>query len=245
MPPTGMKTFGIPLRPMRSWLGGAYEANSVLPFNLPDGIDGISGSGFQACTLSVSEAGLLSISEALQVPIAGSLASARTDEVIGNGSATQSLRHMISSSFEHAGSSVDPECEAELILALLNAALTDAASVDRSDASRRAGAISKAISYINDHRDETVTVAGICRGTGVALRTLNRAFREHFGVGPKAYLIRQRLSDVRAELLAAPPGTVIADVANSRGFWHMGQFARDYRALFSELPSETLALPRV
>ena len=30
-----------------------------------------------------------------------------------------------------------------------------------------------------------------------------------------------------------------ANVAHRWGFWHMGQFARDYRRLFGELPSET------
>jgi AraC family ethanolamine operon transcriptional activator len=32
----------------------------------------------------------------------------------------------------------------------------------------------------------------------------------------------------------------IADVANRWGFWHMGQFAADYRRQFGELPSETV-----
>ena len=31
-----------------------------------------------------------------------------------------------------------------------------------------------------------------------------------------------------------------ADSANNWGFWHMGQFAKDYRRLFGELPSKTL-----
>jgi len=30
----------------------------------------------------------------------------------------------------------------------------------------------------------------------------------------------------------------IADVANKWGFWHLGQFAKDYRSWFGELPSE-------
>ena len=33
----------------------------------------------------------------------------------------------------------------------------------------------------------------------------------------------------------------VADIANGWGFWHMGQFAADYRRQFGELPSETLA----
>ena len=32
----------------------------------------------------------------------------------------------------------------------------------------------------------------------------------------------------------------IRDIANRYGFWHMGQFAADYKKLFGELPSKTL-----
>jgi AraC family transcriptional regulator, ethanolamine operon transcriptional activator len=33
-------------------------------------------------------------------------------------------------------------------------------------------------------------------------------------------------------------------VALSHGFWHLGQFAHDYRVAFGEAPSETLARAR-
>ncbi|MEO1130540.1 MAG: helix-turn-helix domain-containing protein, partial [Planctomycetota bacterium] len=42
--------------------------------------------------------------------------------------------------------------------------------------------------------------------------------------------LRSARSDVR-----------IADVAGAHGFWHMGQFAADYRRMFGERPSETVA----
>ena len=32
----------------------------------------------------------------------------------------------------------------------------------------------------------------------------------------------------------------VADVAASWGFWHLSHFAADYKAMFGELPSETL-----
>jgi hypothetical protein len=38
---------------------------------------------------------------------------------------------------------------------------------------------------------------------------------------------------------------VIADVANRHAFWHMGQFAKYYKTMFGELPSETLKLNRI
>jgi len=245
LPPAGMKSFGIPFRGMRSWLGNGYETHSVLPFNLPGGIDGVSESGFEACTMSVSEESLHDIGKTFQVPIGEALVSPCTNTVIGNGRATRLYRRLVTSSFEQADRRFDPEYEAEIILALLRSALADAEQVDKSSSAGRARAVSKAMACINDHRDEPVTVAEICRETGIPLRTLNRAFRERFGVGPKAYLIRKRLSDVRTELIGAPPDTLITDVANRRGFWHMGQFAKDYRSVFGELPSETLTSGRI
>jgi AraC family ethanolamine operon transcriptional activator len=60
-------------------------------------------------------------------------------------------------------------------------------------------------------------------------------------VTPKAYLQAERLKRVRRGLREADARTAqVTDVANAWGFWHMGQFAADYRKLFGELPSQTL-----
>jgi AraC family transcriptional regulator, ethanolamine operon transcriptional activator len=61
------------------------------------------------------------------------------------------------------------------------------------------------------------------------------------GLSPKAYLKARRLNAVRRELLRDETAVGnIFDRASSWGFWHMGQFGRDYKAMFGELPSETL-----
>jgi AraC-like DNA-binding protein len=61
-------------------------------------------------------------------------------------------------------------------------------------------------------------------------------------VPPARYLRLRRLNAVRRELLRAKPGTVrVTDTAMRWGFWELGRFAREYRALFGELPSETVA----
>jgi methylphosphotriester-DNA--protein-cysteine methyltransferase len=59
------------------------------------------------------------------------------------------------------------------------------------------------MAYINETSGVTIGVRYACSNTGVALRILYRAFRERFGIGPKAYLLQQRLSNARAELLRA------------------------------------------
>ena len=184
------------------------------------------------------------VSEAFRVPVGDVLVAARTDEVIRNSRATQLFRRLIADEFEDETRQLDREREEEIIVALLYAASSGKALVDKSSPASRSRTVSKAIAFVNDQNNEAITVGDICRSTGIALRTLNRAFREHFGVGPKAYLIRQRLSSVRAELVSAPGSIVIADVANRHAFWHMGQFAKDYRAMFGELPSETVRQAR-
>jgi AraC family ethanolamine operon transcriptional activator len=104
----------------------------------------------------------------------------------------------------------------------------------------RSRALMLALDYIEDHADDAPAVMDICRATGASYRTLNYAFLERFGVAPKQYLQAVRLDGVRKNLRTMGPHGTIIDIANHWGFWHMGQFAADYRRQFGELPSETL-----
>lgn len=86
------------------------------------------------------------------------------------------------------------------------------------------------------------TMIDLCAHTGVAERTLRYAFRDQLGCSPKVYLQMIRLNGVRVELLSAESKTTSVTAAATRwGFMHLGRFAQDYRALFGELPSTTLA----
>ena len=85
---------------------------------------------------------------------------------------------------------------------------------------------------------DAVSIGSICRVSGCSISTLERAFREHAGIGPKAYLLRLRLNRVRTQLRRTS-ALSITDIANQNGFWHMGKLAADYRRLFGELPSQT------
>lgn len=109
----------------------------------------------------------------------------------------------------------------------------------RSDSRARDRAFRRALSIIEDRLDDSITVRGLCDELDVGWTTLVQAFREHLGVTPKTYLRTIRLNRVRRDLIGAAPESPIADVANRWGFWHMGQFAADYRRLFDELPSDT------
>ena len=85
------------------------------------------------------------------------------------------------------------------------------------------------------------TIQALCEKLYVSQRTLRYAFQECLGMSPMTYLKAQRLSEVRRQLKACKPNqTTVTDIAVQWGFWHMGQFAQDYRKMFGECPSETL-----
>ncbi|BCX49652.1 transcriptional regulator protein, araC family [Haloferula helveola] len=78
----------------------------------------------------------------------------------------------------------------------------------------------------------------------VSLRSLQLAFRACAGVSPGTYLRRLRLNRAHAMLLRSRIGeTTVGAVGLDLGFTELGRFAGEYRELFAELPSETLAKP--
>lgn len=94
--------------------------------------------------------------------------------------------------------------------------------------------------YIREHASEAPTLSELASAAGVSVRTLNAAFREFRDCTPMQALREARLSGVRAELLAAPAGTTVRDVAAGWGYAHFGLFAAAYRRRFNEMPSSTL-----
>ena len=79
----------------------------------------------------------------------------------------------------------------------------------------------------------------------VSERTLQTAFKEYFGVGPIRYLQLRQLRQINIALQAAQPnGTSVAEILSRHGEWEFGRFAKRYRNLFGELPSQTLQRQR-
>lgn len=81
------------------------------------------------------------------------------------------------------------------------------------------------------------TVAEVTVELGVSRRKLQNACRDVLDVTPVQYLRALRLSEVRR---AIPDAQSVTDAAMQFGFWHLGYFSRDYKAMFGETPSRTL-----
>ena len=97
-----------------------------------------------------------------------------------------------------------------------------------------------ALEFAAAHGYRRTTVGEMCVGISTSEGRLREAFRSIFGVGPKAFLTAHALNDARRQLLDPTSNATVTHAAADLGFWHFGRFARDYRELFGELPSETL-----
>jgi transcriptional regulator GlxA family with amidase domain len=101
--------------------------------------------------------------------------------------------------------------------------------------------VRRAISFIEAHPDQDISVADIAAAACVTTRAVQLAFRRHLNTTPTGYLRRIRLDYAHRELLAADPerDTVTA-VAYRWGFPSASRFAVHYRAAYGVLPSHTL-----
>ena len=94
--------------------------------------------------------------------------------------------------------------------------------------------------FLENHLDEPVTVTQLCEVANVSRRTLQYSFESILGISPIQYLRISRLNGVRRALIQSREDHVISDIAAQWGFWHLSQFAKDYKQLFGESPSKTL-----
>ncbi|PBJ03050.1 helix-turn-helix domain-containing protein [Pseudomonas sp. ACN5] len=116
--------------------------------------------------------------------------------------------------------------------------------LDQGALQRRAGerAIMKRVGeWAADTPEEHLNLLELSHVAGVSLRQLQHAFKTYTGMAPTQWLRLRRLNSARRELLSrTPTQTTVAEVAMRWSFWHLGRFSSSYRALFKELPSDTL-----
>ncbi len=106
--------------------------------------------------------------------------------------------------------------------------------------SNRLRIVDKAVRYIRAN-PRRVSPLELCEVAHCSARTLQYAFRKTFGISPKKFIDRYRLSLLHSVLVSrkTEADTTIQEIAGSLGFQHAGNLSRSYRELFFQLPSET------
>lgn len=106
--------------------------------------------------------------------------------------------------------------------------------------------MTRALEYVRGQHWGGLTVSDLARAADVTSRTLLRMFRQQLGMGPASYLKLRQLNIVRRALRGRlHPSSKITNIMSEHGVTEFGRFASEYRMLFGERPSDTVARSRV
>jgi AraC-like DNA-binding protein len=132
--------------------------------------------------------------------------------------------------------------EQALIETMVSCLCPDEVGEDRSALRKHAAIMRRFYRVVEEKPEDALFIPELCVAIGASERTLRICCQEQLGMSPKRYLMLRRMHLVRRGLRArAPTATTVTEVAAQYGFWQFGRFAGEYKLLFGELPSTTLA----
>jgi AraC family ethanolamine operon transcriptional activator len=227
---------------------GAVQQDDILCFPSGRELSAVSRPRFKGYSLSISNILLNEVAESCGLQVDASIGTvqqvlhcSRSNMNTIRRELRRISRSLVQIKTAENSSEIIRDLEFNLIRHLL-LAITDSRPSDRLKlTNRRLIVLQRAQDYMEANINKPITVLELAQASGSCVRTLEYVFRDYFDITPKAYLKSRRLVAVRHELLRSLHSkSSINDIANRWGFWHMSQFATDYRRFFGELPSETL-----
>ncbi|MBD3894991.1 AraC family transcriptional regulator [Halomonas sp. ML-15] len=96
-------------------------------------------------------------------------------------------------------------------------------------------ALRELAAYLDEHAIQEVSLDTLCRRSGYSAGHLIRAFKQHFGLTPHAYLINRRVQLGQRELKLGKP---IAEAALNAGFSDQPHFQRTFKRLVAATPHQ-------
>lgn len=157
-------------------------------------------------------------------------------------------QRLLQSWIEHHlhGQVSQPQLDRDQLYSWLLLMLSDseAQPSERPSYARRKATVDQVCELLRLHPETPLSMSQLCALTHTSRRTLQYSFETILGISPLRYLRMTRLNQVRrrlVQLATAGEEVRIYQVAAEWGFWHPGQFALDYKTLFGESPSLTLA----
>ncbi|MEL0655550.1 helix-turn-helix domain-containing protein [Pseudoalteromonas issachenkonii] len=170
------------------------------------------------------------------------LASAQSARLSVSNSSLQTARQIINSMVVGKGFGLKTESQQDM-LNMLALHLLQADNPQQNIApsyKHRKAVVDKVKYYVATNPQNPITITELCELAFVSRRTLQYSFESILGINPLRFLRLTRLNNVRRELKKSNQDKPISVIAANWGFWHAGQFAKDYTQLFGENPSQTV-----
>lgn len=206
-----------------------------------------SGGGFESATMSLPTEELAAASVAITGRTLAGISTRRVvrpdpglmERLLRQHQVVGQMAKTVPDLFASAG--VVRALEQELIYTLVKCLADAAASPATASTLRHDAIVARFEDFLEANPNTPLYLTEVCAAVGTTERTLRHACEEHLGMGPIRYLNLRRMHLVRRALAQAVPAeATVTQIATDHGFWELGRFSVNYRAIFGEVPSETL-----
>jgi len=238
--PAGTWAFVVPLAVAESarWNARVIHGNELIVC--------APGSECHACDPGGTEFAIVSVREgSTAAALARAFLAAGTTDctVLPRARDARRLQRRLGAILAASSAAIDASAVRRDIGSLLDSCLENAVPgegpVDASLGRNRI--VRRAEEFFRCHVGEPVSIAQLSSIAGVSERSLRNAFNDVYTTSPKRYLRLWQLHQVRRALRAADgQEATVTNVATFHGFYELGRFAGEYKALFGEAPSQTL-----
>jgi len=248
--PPGFSSIVIPanLKMEYNWLHRDVNGSQILIFPSKGVLDSISFDGFDVFVISIENNTLQNWLEHFRFKNAIGLFGGNERFLSASPFFLKSFGNEVDSFLKNTSleSPMDPssklaeKLELDSILESLFKFLENANRLFLpTPARKRDLALKRSLDLIHNTSEDITDIKGLCKELNVSQRTLEYAFLEKYKVTPKHYIKAQKLHKVKQDILSdAFRSDPIFQIAGKYGFWHMGQFAADFKNHFGLLPSE-------
>lgn len=240
--PNGTITLAFPDEPETvQWFGAVSLKDGLQNFSIENGFECVSEAGFGAHTLSIPASTFLAESRALgsdldERKFTHGPEQFRIAEVHIRRLRTLLLLLQQCCRGKHSPLPDTSDLVSDIRYILAVSLVDGDEQRPLENRASRQRAVDRAVELIRT-TGGMVSLPDVCECAAVSARSLSRGFSERIGLSTKQYIVATRLAAARRRLRQT--GQDVTEVACAGGFWHLGRFARDYRNMFGEKPSET------
>lgn len=226
--------------------GREHRDDSIVVVRPGEEIHLRTDAGFHMYTLTVEEGLLRSVAREAGSEVAVDAVLACRSVPCSQPGLARLRRALRVATGSHEGRSRNPQPGRALVHTLCRV-LASAVLPGAAHDLRQLDRVAMQVEAVFDARPrDALTVGTLCDAVGVSERTLRRAVQTWYGISPKQLDRTRRLHAVRRDLkVTHADATGVTSMALAWGFSHLGRFAGDYKNLFGERPSETLARDRM
>lgn len=228
-----------------NWRNFEVKPESIIVYAPNSKINAVSDEDFDVYTFSISEEALMDI--ARKKGVSSFVEKLNQIEILETNSPLwadlrEALKSAVAKFEEQAENSESFEnvfALAPFVKNLLTLMIHSEKSAIQVSNASRLEVLSNAEALMNIHDSGSIHIKEIASRVGVSERTLLYSFKKRYGIGPKAFMKIINLNRVYVDLRTESE-TTISSIAREHGFWHLGQFVKDFKEMFDEVPSKII-----